>query len=325
MHVKSCLFFSLFSILTSHSIAAAQPADPEIWAPKMSEALVMLLGDEAGPKEQITPDMQRLIEAFADDPLLAEKAPEAFIQAAELARTAENPATRGVAYDLARVVLETAAKHSDAPPGDFAPLAAWQKIDPTLADTTDLILARSDAEAMGRLAALDPELAAQILPESPEDLALDYWEEQDASPTNRVLPSRLNAWVAGVEGAWPDLSPDERKQAMSILTQDQAPSDAVLQKVIGTRDVIFWLASMDVPMTDSERAGSPELVHFIDMGAFAGPLRAPIESMILSADAPGAAAINAETENQLMRLNNWSASEQEMHSWKAYRYSTEGY
>ena len=303
----------------------AEPADPEIWAPKMSEALVTLLGDDAGSKDQITPDMQRLIEAFADDPLLAEKAPMAFIQAAELARTAENPATRGLAYDLARVVLETAAKHSGEPAGNFAPLIAWQKIDSTLAETTDLILTRSDGEAIERLAELDPDLAAQILPESPKDFALDYWNEQDAASANRVLPSRLNAWVAGVESAWPVLSPDERKQAVSILTQEKAPSDAVLQKVIGTRDVIFWLAAMDVPMTDTERADSPELVHFIEMGAFAGPLRAPIESMILSADAPGAAAINAETENQLMRLNNWSASEQEMHSWEAYRYSTEGY
>ncbi|SMO45720.1 hypothetical protein [Paracoccus laeviglucosivorans] len=319
--VALAAFFLTFP-LTS---ALAAPADPATVAPLMADAYLAMMGQGAAGADPdvIRADMQRLVEAYAPEPLLAEKAPAAFVQAAELAHQGSVPATRGAMYDLARDILLTAAILADQPPESYAPLKLWAEVDPFRADLVPgLGLAESDVQAVDRLRALDD---GGVLPSGPaRDVAMAAWDKQADQPMNRVLPTRLEAWASGVETAWPDLTPPERETALGVLTRPEIPPAALLEKVIGTEDVIHWLAAVDLPMSKAEREASPELIHFMEMGAFAGPLKAPLME-IAKARASGSTAGMGAAANQLMRLNNWGAMTGEMHSWDSYRYMTQGW
>lgn len=298
----------------------ADPADPAIWAPRMAQAWTAMMGPVAQGADpaQVEADMARLVAGFAAQPLLAEKAPPAFVQAAELAHRGSVPATRGAMYDLARDILLTGASMSGQGNDSFAPLALWDRADPFRADLAPgLGLAASDIAALDRLRALDPD----ALPDgSAETLVMQHWAEQADAPVNRILPTRLQAWADGAESAWPDLDAAEREAAVAALFRPEIPPAGMLEKVIGTGDVIHWLAAVDLPMTSAERDASPELIHFMEMGAFAGPLKQPLMEIARARASGGGAAAN-----QLMRLNNWGAMYGEMHSWRSYRYMTQGF
>lgn len=316
--------------------APAAPADPALWAPRMAQAWHEMLANgrpAAGMPARHTPpgfgvdpavieaDMARLIAGYAAEPLLAEKAPPAFVQAARLAREATIPASRGVMYDLARDILLTAQILSGKGPDDFAPLRLWAQADPFRAALgPGLGLADSDIAGFERMKALDAQAGLGALGDEPAARQVARaWDAQAAQPVNRVLPTRLQAWADGVEAAWPHLDAKERALVLGALTRPEMPAATVLEKVIGTHDVIGWLAAVNVPLTPAEREASPELVHFMQMGAFAGPLKAPLMEIARLRAAQGAAA------SQLMRLNNWGVMTGEMHSWESYRYMTEGH
>ncbi|MBC7163284.1 MAG: hypothetical protein H5U26_14435 [Immundisolibacter sp.] len=320
---------------------SAAPADPALWAPRMAEAWREMLADarpatdtpalhmppaSGADPAAIEADMARLIAGYAAEPLLAEKAPPAFVQAARLAREAASPASRGVMYDLARDILLTAQILSGKDPDDFAPLRLWAQADPFRAALVPgLGLADSDIAGFERMRALDAQAGLGVLGNEPAaGQVARAWDAQADQPVNRVLPTRLQAWADGVEAAWPRLDAEERAQVLGALTNPRIPPAALLEKVIGTRDVIGWLAAIDVPLTPAEREASPELVHFMQMGAFAGPLKAPLMEIALLRAAQGAAAGAGAAADQLMRLNNWGAMTGEMHSWESYRHMTEG-
>ncbi|MEA3221486.1 hypothetical protein [Immundisolibacter sp.] len=328
---------ALLSALLTGGVCAA-PADPALWAPRMADAWRQMLASAQPATGKPAPipsgadaavieaDMARLIAGFAADPLLAEKAPPAFVQAARLAREAESPASRGVMYDLARIILLTAQLMSGQAPDDFVPLRLWAQADPFRAALVPgQGLADSDIAGFARMKALDAQAGLNVLGDEPAPgQVARFWEAQANQPVNRVLPTRLQAWAAGVEAAWPRLDANERAHVLGALTNPRIPPAALLEKVIGTRDVIGWLAAIDVPLTPAEREASPELVHFMQMGAFAGPLKAPLMEIALLRAAQGAAAGAGAAADQLMRLNNWGAMTGEMHSWESYRHMTEG-
>lgn len=322
---------TLLALLLAKAAPAA-PADPATWAPRMAEAWREMLADArpsatAGDPAAIEADMARLIASYGAEPLLAEKAPAAFVQAARLAHGAASPASRGVMYDLARDILLTAQILSGEGPDDFAPLRLWAQADPFRATLVPgLGLADSDIAGFARMQALDAQAGSGVLPDDPAaGQVARAWDAQADQPANRVLPTRLQAWADGVEAAWPRLDAGERAQVLGVLTRAEIPPATVLEKVIGTRDVVGWLAAVEVPLTPSERKASPELVHFMQMGAFAGPLKAPLMEIARLRAARGTAGGAGAAAGQLMRLNNWGVMTGEMHSWESFRYMTEGH
>ncbi|RMC34932.1 hypothetical protein [Paracoccus alkanivorans] len=324
------IYAAAIAALTGFSGAAvAGPADPEIWAPRMAETYVTMMGMDAetADLDAVGADMRRLIAAFGQEPLLAEKGPPAFVQAVELAQHGSVSATRGAMYDLARDILLTAAKMSGQPADSFIPLDIWSDVDPFHAELTlGLGLAASDIAAMDKLKALEAQSGLQVIPAAPsEELVMKAWRQQEDEPVNNVLPTRLQAWADGVEAAWPELNDGEREAALGALFRSEVPSQSLLRKVLGTEDIVHWLAGVDLPMSETERQQSRELVHFMEMGAFAGPLKQPLIEIAQMRAAQGSAAGLGAAATQLMRLNNWSAMTGEMHSWESYRYMTQGY
>ncbi|AGT08887.1 hypothetical protein JCM7686_1786 [Paracoccus aminophilus JCM 7686] len=304
----------------------ADPAAPEIWAPRMAEAYLALMDAPQSERAAVEDGMRRLIASYGPVPALAENAPAAFVQAARLAREAETPATRGVMYDLARDILLTGPMLSGAPAPDVAPLADWARRDPVRAELVPgLVLAESDVAGLARLQQLEAQAGLAVLPKRPAaEIMRAAWEAQADQPLNRLLPTRFQAWAAGVEAAWPRLDRDEREAALAILLRPEVPPPALFQKVIGTEDILLWLGGIDVPLSDAERAASPELISFMEDGAFANALRRPLIALRLAqAEAEGGPGLTPATE-ALMRLNAWSAASGEMHSWDAHRALTQG-
>lgn len=271
-------------------------------AESIADALLPVMAEQGAVVERdvAVAALQRQIDALKAEPTLAGTLPRAFAQAARLAATAESPATRGMMLDLTRESLATGAALAGDPAADPL-MAAWQKADPLLHETSGGAgLAQTDIDAIARLRKLAGE------PEG--DAAADVeaeWQRLSASgpATDLIWPGRFNAWADGTAAAWDDLTPDERRIATSILTDDEVPPAEVLRKVTGTEDFLGWLAAYSVPMSEAERSASPELSSLIASAAFAGALREPIvEAMTASAGvsamSPNSAAM------QLFRLNN---------------------
>lgn len=250
----------------------------------------------------------------------AARLPEALSQATRLAVSARNPATREVAGDLSRDILVTLAKQAQTV--DSSPLvAAWDKADPMLRERVRGVgMAESDVAAFQRLKARRPAVAKAD--------PVAFWDRQD-SEVNRILPTRLSAWEAGAAAAWDGLSEAERDVVAGVLDSPDVPSDAILKKVIGTKDIMGWLAVVNLPMTDAEKKASPDLVAFMESTAFAGPLQKLVKDMLAAVAMANAGpamggGMDAVTL-QYFRLNNWSAQTNEMSSWESYRYMTQGY
>lgn len=86
----------------------------------------------------------------------------------------------------------------------------------------------------------------------------------------RQFMARVDAWGMGTMAAWPNLTPEERKIAVSVVTDPSIPPANVLNKVIGTSNVLFWAAGVDIGLTDTEKADYPELVAYLEAGHLAG-------------------------------------------------------
>lgn len=295
---------------------SAEAAPGELTAAAAND-LAALIGPEAPPPEQIRAGLDAIFARFAAErPKLAKAMPAALAQAAHLARTAEHPATRAAMGDLAREALEAAIVAAGMDPAADPVASAWAKADPGVREMDKLHLTRADDDAFRRI-------AAKAGYSGTFDVA-GFWDESAPKQGNRMLPARMNAWAAGVEAAWPKLDPAERTRVVEVLDRKDVPSTKLLKKVIGTGDIVGWLTATDMTLTKAERAASPDLVGFMDKGAFAGPLAPTLVARAAASRGGGGVGIGGAA-TQLMRLNNWSAMTGEMSSWESYRYMTQGY
>lgn len=317
LYCKAALATVLAAICAGPGLAGDDPAG------QVAQALVPVYRQIGAAYDPVAAENQirDMIDALGDRPDLQARLPAAIEQGAHLVISAEYMATRAMVYDLLRDMVWTLADHSvgDA---DAAPLVvAWSQADPIrLPFQPGTGLAESDISAYARLRALggkDTDPAPLIA----------YWQEQADHPINRILPSHLSAWVDGLEAVWGDLTDAERAIAVAIADEEteDLPTAGVVRKVTHSDDFIMWLAAIDLPLTDAERKASPDLLHYANAGAFAGPLLKPLtEIAALGSGSVGGNPLAGAT-NQLMRLNNWSAMTGEMHSWESYRYMTQGY
>lgn len=316
----------------SSQAAFAAPADMEVLAPQMADAFVQLMAPDASAetRQQYADEMAVLGASFAKVEMFEERAPKAFVQAATLARDGSIPATRGVMYDLARTILVNGALLAERPQDDFAVLRLWNEADPMRAEIyPGLGLAQSDIDALDRLRELDVSGGFNAMPaaDSSAQLMLSTWEGMD-DDANKVFPTKLNAYVDGVAANWDQMSDAEQERAVSIFTATEVLSPKLTKKALGADNYAFWLGTVLVPMSDAEKEANPDIVYLSDNGVFAGPLEKPLTELIVAMRAKQSSGGGGDLSGaalQLFRLNNWSASEGEMHSWEAYRYSTQGY
>lgn len=287
----------------------------------LTDDLLALAAPEGAPdRAAARAELAALDDALAQRDRTLTPLPAALAQGAALARRAEHPASRAVMADLTRDMLITAMTETGADPAASGTLlAAWDHRDPMLAELVPgQGLTADDLEAGRRLAARDP---------AHEGISVQsFWDQESDEPVNRVLPTRMDAWTEGVLAAWDRLDADQRRQAVEILDNSAVPPPALLKEVLGTNDILGWLGAVDVTLTADEKAASPELLAYMQSGAFAGPVRPMLvaRAEARAASGGGGDVIGAMTD-QLMRLNNWSAMTGEMHSWESYRYMTQGY
>lgn len=305
-----------FSILTALSLlapglAAAESPDPA----RIADALMPLLEAEGAAIERPAVEAalagQIAAAAEAED---EGRIPRALGQAATLAVSAGHPATRALTRDLTFEILAAAG-------ADDPIVAAWQKADPMLGQIgTGLGMAQSDIDALAALrtlAGVDGDAAAD---------ATATWQALSDKPMELILPARLNAWAAGAEAAWPDLTEAERAAALDILAPEALPSPELAEKVTGSAQMIWWLAGMDLVLTEAEAEASPDLIDLTKDGAFAGPLGPPIADMLVAERAIADAYDPNGTIAKLRRLNDYaSRNGGQMFTYEAQRYMEHGY
>lgn len=266
--------------------------------------------DAAAFRTSIEAAIARLAEAH---PELTPALPQTLAQAAHLALTAEHPASRATMVDMTRDVLGAVVDLGGTDPAAEAVTAAWALADPVVQSAEQQQLTAADVAGFDRL--------QQRAGHAGTISAQEFWTRNAGDGAMLMFPARLNAWAAGVEAAWTGLDADQQLRAARVLEVEAVPDPALLEPVIGTADMIGWLAGTDVPLTPAEQAGAPDLLRFMQSGAFAGAL-AP--ALAARAMAGAAMATPSPAAGQLMRLNNWSAMTGESSSWESYRYMTQG-
>lgn len=313
-----CLpLLAVLATLAQAALAQQPAAEPAALSRAAAADLAAIIS--AGPGPDARPDR---IEAALDtlfaelgksSPDMAQRLPAALAQGAHLARNAERPATRQVMSDLAREMVAEAVRLAGMDAGTEPITRIWADADPVVRAEGPLVMTVSDVTAFQKVmdrAGYKGALSAEA-----------FWDSKSDLPGDRVLPARLGAWAAGAEAAWDELDAGQRRRVAEVLDEPSIPPTEVIEAVTGSSDMIGWLAAVDLALGESDRAASPELVAFLDGGAFAGPL-APL----LGAGAPAPMAVpGGSAADQLSRLNNWSASTGEMSSWDSYRAMTQGW
>ncbi|MEM8693442.1 MAG: hypothetical protein AAGG57_16345 [Pseudomonadota bacterium] len=115
--------------------------------------------------------------------------------------------------------------------------------------------------------------------------------------------SRVDAWAFGTINAWADLSPDERLIAVSVVSEKAVPSPDLMQKVIGSQDILFWLAGMDIGLTEGEKRRYPELNTYLSEGYMAGGVDGLLAERVRRTGGGVGAASGLGTVNMMMELN----------------------
>jgi hypothetical protein len=117
----------------------------------------------------------------------------------------------------------------------------------------------------------------------------------------RHFLSRVDAWAFGTIAAWPQMTPDERLLAVSVVTEEAVPPVALIEKVIGAQDVLLWLAGIDIGLTEAETNTYPALVAYLHEGNLAGGVKDLLaeRARLLG----GAGLAGAGTVQMMMELN----------------------
>lgn len=291
-------------ILTPALAAEARPT-PEA----LAEALAAAIYPEGAPAEiraRILADVRN--EFRETDEAIRRGEPDYLAEAhsaALLARQAVHPATRAAFADLARQIWAHAVFDASTNPI----LAIWNEKDPFVhVSGLGWGLARSDLEAAqrlrDRLAELRPDLVA---PGDGAAKLLQGWAENEGQPLNQHFLVRMNAWVAGVEAAWPQMSAAQKLEAASVLHEDAVPSAETNAAVLGGEDLLGWLTAQRLAMTSVEREAHPELMEMLRAGAWAGgaatavvPWGGGSAALFMQGEAM---RIDLETQQRMMRYN----------------------
>ena len=276
----------------------------------------------AGPVEDVVASLEHLeVSLGVEDRALirhevagapmAERHPDWFALSAPLladmamlSRNADHAATRARLAETHRHLLQRmlgADSHAlslvAAPDPDteiFEPMLAMTEKD--LAAAVLLEAMRRDLPADAHTFAPDPSQARTIRAEIVATFP-------DHNSGQQHFLSRLDAWAAGTLAVWKDLSPTERHIAASVVTQSQMPPARLLRQVIGSTDLLLWLAGMNLAFNENERAAYPELMAYLEAGYMAGSIDAILAKRVARMN--GLAELNAKmmATTTMMELN----------------------
>jgi hypothetical protein len=190
---------------------------------------------------------------------------------AELSQEARRVSTRIRVSDLHRQLVERLV------PGDNLARELLNEKDPQI-NQVELGVGMTNRD-MGWAIMLE---ALRIdMPDDPRDLEVAEGQPdkivafvserfRDGGDGARHFLARVDSWGMGTVSAWADMSLEERKLAASAVTEAEIPPEAVLQKVIGTSNILYWAAGVDIGLTEAEKAHYPELAAYLAEGHLAG-------------------------------------------------------
>jgi len=150
-------------------------------------------------------------------------------------------------------------------------------------------LAQQNPKRAGDLT-VDPARAKQVVARVMQSFS-------KSPPGNQQFIARFDAWAEGVIAAWPRLSVADRRTASGVTASSTVPSPNLVQSVTGSRDLVLWLAGMDLAFTPQEKAAHPTLMTFLK----AGNMSAGATNMVARRAAFGQMAGSIAT---MMRLND---------------------
>ncbi len=155
------------------------------------------------------------------------------------------------------------------------PLAdLWQRYDPFVVMSADFGIGLTEADLRGAatLNRLRAELQDTVGPDEDRARLIQFWDSFDGEDQqyNRVFLSRLNAWAAAVETAWPALSHQGRLDATAVTHQDVLPDNDQLMLIVHQSNIIEWMSGY-VMMTElSSFAQYQDVIDMARRGTFGG-------------------------------------------------------
>ena len=261
--VRCCAVFCL-------AIVAGQAAafDDETIVETIEKAIAVAIGRELSDAERAALENETRETLEFDRDGFSANVP-VIVEVSMAMRTTKNRATHGVLYDTLRQVLAVSFAIEPEPTA----LKLFVPEDHLIGEhQPGMGLAYSDVYASAWLRALheghfdhpkEVNLTEEFIAAHVEELVQKFPSEV---PENQQVMSRMNAWAAGVEASWSDMSADQQRAAVAVSTTPDIPSEDVVEKVTGTRDVIKWIAGMDLALDDEMRTQYPALVKYHEDG-----------------------------------------------------------
>ena len=152
----------------------------------------------------------------------------------------------------------------------------------------------------------DP-LETDIPSEQSEAYLAQFYEElEEANFSQGMFLSRLDAWGTGMITAWYEMTEEQRMTAVSVIAEDDIPSNDILELVIGTTDLLYWLAGMDIGLTEDEKARYPELAAQLERGYMRNGLDGLLaqRAQAMAAARASGMAVGAANINSVLMMQN---------------------
>jgi hypothetical protein len=206
-----------------------------------------------------------------EDAATFETVTRALAALADLSESAVRPSTRVRASELQRQLLEEVLP---APSGIVARLRATDPVVHPVAPGRDIT--EADLGWMILMAALrdapDADPARIEIDDATAGAALREIRATIAEASEPVLYAiaHAEAWGAGVVAAWDDLDLAARRQLVGRADRTEPVPPELLERVIGTDDVLRWIGGVEIGLTPAERVRHPELVAYLEAYALAG-------------------------------------------------------
>lgn len=296
-HLKSLSAALAFALLSTLSLFAA-PADHVIDSLK---TLDVILDEEV--QRQIRTEVEAARER-ADDKNDFDQRAAILADMASLSTSAQRASARVRLVEMHRQLIE------DLLNSDSAAIAPLDALNP-MVEQFDIGVGMTKRD-LGWAVML--EAMRTDLPEDPR--TFDIKDETAKALANDIVGSfhqktngkkqflsRVDAWAFGTMTAWRELSPEERQIAVSVIAEDAVPARSLLTKVIGTPDVVFWLAGVDIGLSEAEQEAYPALHAFMRAGHLAGGVESMLTDRLLQLGAAAQIGANANLTLMMMELN----------------------
>ena len=292
MHMRiSSVFHSCFlaAIFAAGSVFANERAEAVI------DDLAVALGASSNQEQRAT-----LVRELAQKAKNLDSYAMLISSMATLSREAQHPATRVVMSDMMRQLIANSVSN----PKRSGVVSFVDGANPMVREIyLGVGMSQRDlkaAFALDGLARQLPDRAENLIPDASG--AKGVFDRVTTSfanspPGNQQFIARLDAWAEGVIAAWPSLSAADRRTVAGVTSSSKVPGSALVQRVTGSRDLVLWLAGMDLAFTSEERTAHPALMTFLKAGNMSAGATAMVARRAAFSQMAGSIAT-------MMRLND---------------------